>query len=102
MLEPPIELPPVLPDELVVLVLETPAAPPPLLLPTEELLGFLGPGLVAFGVFLAGVIEVVVGTPPPPHALSSVALASSPATRRLGWEIGIICLYPGLPGATRR
>jgi hypothetical protein len=100
--EPPTALPPVLPDEplvvldeLVVLVLETPAAPPPLLLPTEELFVFLAPGLVALGVCLAGLIEVVVGTPPPPQALSSVALASSPAARSLGREMSIISLYHG-------
>jgi hypothetical protein len=75
-------------DELVVVLvlelLETPAAPPPFELPTDELLVFLGPGLVALGVFLAGWIEVVVGTPPPPQALSNAALASNPAARSLG------------------
>jgi hypothetical protein len=86
--EPPLELP----LALLVAVLETPAAPPPLLLPGEELLVFFGPGLVAFGVLLAGLIEVVVGTPPPPQALSREAPASSTTTRNLGVKRGIICL----------
>jgi hypothetical protein len=87
-LEPPLELP----LALRVTVLETPAAPPPLLLPCEELLVFFGPGLVAFGVFLAGWIEVVVGTPPPPQALSREVPASSTTTRNLGLKMGMRCL----------
>jgi hypothetical protein len=83
--------------ELLVVVLETPAAPPPLLLPTDELLVFFGPGLVALGVDLAGWIEVVVGTPPPPQALIRSALLTSAAPRRLGLRVGIIGLYHGLP-----
>jgi hypothetical protein len=87
--------------ELLVLVLETPAAAPPLLLPTDELLGFLGPGLVALGVDLAGLIAVVVGTPPPPQALSTSALLTSAAPRRWGLRMGIIGLYHGLPRVER-
>jgi hypothetical protein len=83
--EPPFELP----LALLVAVLETPAAPPPLLLPGEELLVFFGPGLVAFGVLLAGLSEVVVGTPPPPQALSRKAPASRTTTESLGLSAGI-------------
>jgi hypothetical protein len=78
--------------ELLVLELETPAAPPPLLLAGEELLGFFGPGLVAFGVFFAGWIDVVTGAPPPPQALSRVAPAMSAGRTSLGLEMGIIGL----------
>ena len=87
---PPAELPLAVLDARVVVVvelelelevLETPAAPPPFELPGEELFVVLDPGLVALGVLLAGWIDVVVGTPPPPQALSSVALAANPAAR---------------------
>jgi hypothetical protein len=97
-LEPPTALPPLpleLPerlDELVVL-LETPAVPPPLLLPIEELFGFFGPGLVALGVCLAGAIDVVVGVPaPPPQALSSAAVARDPARTEMGLLMGMVSL----------
>jgi hypothetical protein len=88
-------------EPLVLLVLDTPAAAPPLLLPTEELLVFLGPGLVALGVFLAGLMEVVVGTPRPPHPLRSVALASSPQARNFGLLMGMTDLFPDFPTPTR-
>jgi hypothetical protein len=97
-LEPPTALPPLpleppeLFDELVVL-LETPAIPPPLLLPIEELFGFFGPGLVALGVCLAGAIDVVVGvSAPPPQALSRAAVARDAVRREMGLLTGMVSL----------
>ena len=87
--------------EPVVLVLDTPAAPPPLLLPTDELLVFLGPGLVALGVCLAGSMEVVVGTPPPPHPPRRATPASRPQASSFGLLMGMTGFYPDCSTPTR-